>query len=57
MTRMFDFLELTIFQATSKNWKIAPNIYEFSAKDIDGNDTCLEKYRGHVCLILNVASR
>ena len=33
------------------------NIYEFQAKDIDGNDVSLEKYRGHVCIVVNVASK
>lgn len=32
-------------------------IYEFSAKDIDGNEVSLDKYRGHVCIIVNVASK
>jgi len=32
-------------------------IYEFSANDIDGNEVSLEKYRGHVCVIVNVASK
>lgn len=27
------------------DWKSAKSIYEFSAKDIDGNETSLEKYR------------
>ncbi|CAH8569263.1 unnamed protein product [Schistosoma turkestanicum] len=31
------------------------SIYEFTAKDIDGVDVSLEKYRGYVCLIVNVA--
>jgi hypothetical protein len=35
----------------------ASTIYEFSAVDIDGNDVSLEKYRGHVCIIVNVASK
>lgn len=35
----------------------ASSIYEFSAVDIDGNDVSLEKYRGHVCIIVNVASK
>lgn len=38
-------------------WKHAESIYEFSAIDIDGNEVSLEKYRGHVCLILNVACK
>jgi hypothetical protein len=36
-------------------WKKASSIYEFTVKDIDGNEVSLEKYRGHVCLIVNVA--
>jgi len=32
-------------------------IYQFTAKDIDGNDVSLEKYRGKVSLIVNVASQ
>nr|CAH8865568.1 unnamed protein product [Trichobilharzia regenti] len=31
------------------------SIYDFSAKDINGIEVPLEKYRGHVCLIVNVA--
>jgi len=38
-------------------WKNAKSIYEFSANDIDGNEVSLEKYKGHVCLIVNVASK
>lgn len=34
-----------------------PNsVYEFVAKDIDGNDVSLEKYRGFPLIIVNVAS-
>lgn len=36
--------------------KNAESIFEFSAKDIDGNEVSLEKYRGFVTLIVNVAS-
>lgn len=32
-------------QGEAVNWKDAKTIYEFSAKDIDGNDVSLEKYR------------
>jgi glutathione peroxidase-family protein len=35
----------------------ASSIYEFTVKDIDGNDVSLEKYRGKVALIVNVASQ
>ncbi|VDQ08388.1 unnamed protein product [Trichobilharzia regenti] len=33
------------------------SIYDFSAKDINGIEVPLEKYRGHVCLIVNVNYR
>nr|WET17720.1 PHGPx [Brachionus calyciflorus] len=36
-------------------WKNAQSIYEFSAKDIDGNLVDLSKYKGRVVLIVNVA--
>lgn len=45
-------------QAKSKEeWKSAESIYDFSVKDIDGNEVSLEKYRNHVVLIVNVASK
>lgn len=39
-----------------KSWESATSIYDFSAKDIDGTDVSLEKYKGFVTLIVNVAS-
>lgn len=39
-----------------KDWKSATTLYDFHAKDIHGNDVPLDKYRGHVCIIVNVAS-
>lgn len=35
----------------------AETIYDFSAKTLDGEEVSLEKYKGHVCIIVNVASR
>lgn len=35
----------------------AKSVLDFTVKDIDGNDVPLEKYRGKVILIVNVASR
>ena len=35
----------------------AKTIYKFSATNIDGQDVSLEKYKGFVCLIVNVASK
>ncbi|KAF7692457.1 hypothetical protein HF521_010067 [Silurus meridionalis] len=43
--------------AQASDWKKAKSIYEFSAIDIDGNEVSLEKYRGFVCIITNVASK
>jgi len=36
-------------------WKNAKSIYEFGAKDIDGNEVSLEKYKGYVLVVVNVA--
>ncbi|KAG7524309.1 phospholipid hydroperoxide glutathione peroxidase, mitochondrial-like [Solea senegalensis] len=33
--------------AQAVDWQSAKSIYEFSAKDIDGNEVSLEKYRGN----------
>jgi len=41
---------------TKSWWKSANSIYNFTVTDIDGNRVSLEKYGGHVCLIVNVAS-
>ncbi|CAG5864679.1 unnamed protein product [Menidia menidia] len=41
----------------TEDWQRATSIYEFNATDIDGNVTSLEKYRGDVVIITNVASR
>lgn len=38
-------------------WKSAKSIYDFTANDIQGNPVSLEKYRGHVCIVVNVASQ
>nr|XP_023014361.1 phospholipid hydroperoxide glutathione peroxidase, mitochondrial-like [Leptinotarsa decemlineata] len=38
------------------DYKSAKSIYEFTANDIRGNPVSLDKYEGHVCIIVNVAS-
>nr|ACH45307.1 putative glutathione peroxidase 4 [Taeniopygia guttata] len=43
--------------AQADDWRSAKAIYDFHALDIDGNDVSLEKYRGDVCIITNVASK
>ncbi|CAH1272026.1 GPX7 [Branchiostoma lanceolatum] len=56
------FLKRSLVQASrgvssmatgGEEWKNATSIYDFTAKDIDGNEVSLEKYRDHVCLIVN----
>lgn len=42
---------------TNMDWKDATSIYDFTVKDISGNDVSLSKYQGHVLLIVNVASQ
>jgi cytochrome oxidase Cu insertion factor (SCO1/SenC/PrrC family) len=34
----------------------AKSIYEFTVSDIDGKEVALAKYKGDVCIIVNVAS-
>jgi hypothetical protein len=43
--------------ASGKDYSKAKTIYEFDAKDIHGNDVSLSKYKGKVCLVVNVASK
>lgn len=33
----------------------ATSVYDFTAKDIDGNEVSLSRYRGKVLVIVNVA--
>ena len=43
---------------TSKDPRKAASLYEFSAKDLDtAAEVDLERYRGDVCLVVNVASK
>ncbi|CAG9122211.1 unnamed protein product [Plutella xylostella] len=37
--------------------KKAITVYDFTVKDINGNDVKLDKYKGHVLIIVNVASQ
>ncbi|XP_020719829.1 probable phospholipid hydroperoxide glutathione peroxidase isoform X2 [Bombus terrestris] len=39
------------------NYKEAKSIYDFTAKSIKGEEVPLSNYKGHVCLIVNVASK
>jgi len=42
--------------ATNGSDSTAKTIYEFTAKDIDGNDVSLDKYKGFALIVVNVAS-
>ncbi len=51
---------LTVFLSalmTVFNNTVNESIYEFPVTDIDGNEMSLEKYKGKVILIVNVASK
>lgn len=39
------------------DYKKATSIYDFTVKDTYGEDVSLEKYRGNVVLIVNIASK
>ncbi|EDV95891.1 probable phospholipid hydroperoxide glutathione peroxidase isoform X1 [Drosophila grimshawi] len=39
------------------DYKNAASIYEFNVKDTHGNDVSLEKYKGQVVLVVNIASK
>ena len=39
------------------DYKTATSIHEFTVKNIKGEDVKLDVYRGHVCIIVNVASQ
>ena len=41
----------------SKDADSQKSFYDFTVKDIDGDDVKLSKYRGQVCLVVNVASK
>lgn len=43
--------------ATQGDPKTAQTVYEFNVNDIKGETISLEKYRGHVLIIVNVASK
>ncbi|KAK5870026.1 hypothetical protein PBY51_024691 [Eleginops maclovinus] len=55
-TVLFSVL-LQAMSAPTEEWQRATSIYNFSATDIDGNLVSLEKYRGDVVIITNVASK
>lgn len=43
--------------ANNPDYKSAVSIHEFTVKNIKGEDVKLDTYKGHVCIIVNVASQ
>lgn len=57
MLKVFSFL-VGLFQSAPENKIVtAQSVYDFTMKDIKGNDVPLSKYKGKVVLIVNVASK
>lgn len=46
-----------VSKMVNPDYKQAQSIYEFTANNIKGELVCLEQYKGHVCIIVNVASQ
>lgn len=46
-----------VINSSTSNSSNKKSIYEYSAMDIEGKDTSLEKYKGDVLLIVNTASQ
>jgi len=44
-------------EMADKVWKDAKSVYEFSYTDIDGVEQSMEKFKGHVLIIANVATK
>ncbi|KAK7806273.1 hypothetical protein U0070_023888 [Myodes glareolus] len=40
-----------------RHHRCARSVHEFSVKDFDGHMICLDKYKGFVCVVTNVASQ
>ncbi|CAH1154966.1 unnamed protein product [Phaedon cochleariae] len=40
-----------------EKWRNAKSIYEFSARDIYGKEVSMDTFKGHVCILVNVASK
>jgi len=49
-------LDPSVLEKDSANMANEGSIYDFKFKDIDGVEQSMEKYRGHVLIVVNVAS-
>lgn len=52
-----NFAVAAVTMSGNENYKEAKSIYDFTAKSIKGEVVPLSNYKGHVCLIVNVASK
>jgi hypothetical protein len=41
---------------SNPDWKNAKSVYDFNFVNIDGQVESMDKYRGHVLIVVNVAS-
>lgn len=55
--RLLSTRSAPVMATTPEDWKNASSIYDFTVKDINGQDVSLDKYKGHVAVIVNVASK
>ncbi|RWS26036.1 glutathione peroxidase-like isoform X1 [Leptotrombidium deliense] len=53
----FTLLTRSYCENTNIDPKKAKSLFEFTANDIDGNSVSLEKYRGFVTIVVNVATK
>ncbi|XP_064467757.1 uncharacterized protein LOC135378612 [Ornithodoros turicata] len=44
-------------ESSGDHWREASSVYDFTVRDIKDQDVSLSKYRGHVILIVNLASQ
>jgi len=58
-TKIYTWIELDLESTDmpKDDWKKALSVYEFKYTDIDGNEQSMERYRGHVLIVANVASK
>ncbi|XP_034482284.1 probable phospholipid hydroperoxide glutathione peroxidase isoform X2 [Drosophila innubila] len=57
-TALGTYIYLTMqLDMSNEDYKSATSIYDFTVKDTHGNDVSLEKYKGKVVLVVNIASK
>ncbi|XP_313167.4 uncharacterized protein LOC1274092 isoform X1 [Anopheles gambiae] len=57
VNRFYSQSTTTQTDGTMEDYKNAKSVYDFTVKDSQGADVSLEKYRGKVLLIVNIASQ